>query len=350
VEKKTNNDYSNLKLTTGFNNTVRNTNMIFEKELAAAISAVQKASRVCKTVSEKSSAIFSVQKEDHSPVSVADLASQALITLALREYYPEDPIVGEEEAKTIQQHKHLGNKVLDLIRKETNALDLETLLEIVDYGSKSFDSNKRFWTVDPIDGTKGFLRGDQFAVALALLERGQVVLGVLGCPNMVIDNTKPQNRGVLMYAVKGHGAFAMPLNGQNPKKVFVDSITRVSMARFCESVEKNHASHDQHQKIADALGITATPCRMDSQVKYAALARGEASIYLRLPRIKDYREKIWDHAAGSIIVEEAGGKVTDFKGNPLQFNLGKKLENNIGILATNKRLHTQVLDAIAEVI
>jgi HAL2 family 3'(2'),5'-bisphosphate nucleotidase len=324
--------------------------MLFEKELAAAINAVQKASRMCKTISEASSSISSVKKEDHSPVSVADLASQALITLTLREYFPEDPIVGEEEAKTIKQHKHLGNNVLELIQKETNALNLEALLEIVDYGSKSFDSNKRFWTVDPIDGTKGFLRREQFAVALALLEQGQVVLGVLGCPNMTTSNTELQPLGTLLYAVKGQGTFIMPLNGQNPEKVFVDSITTVSMARFCESVEKKHAAHDQHQKIADALGITAAPCRMDSQVKYAALARGDASIYLRLPREKDYKEKIWDHAAGSIIVEEAGGKVTDFKGNPLQFNLGKKLENNIGILATNAHLHTQVLDAIAGVI
>jgi HAL2 family 3'(2'),5'-bisphosphate nucleotidase len=324
--------------------------MLYEKELAAAINAVQKASRMCKTISEASSSISSVKKEDHSPVSVADLASQALITLTLREYFPEDPIVGEEEAKTIKQHKHLGNNVLELIQKETNALNLEALLEIVDYGSKSFDSNKRFWTVDPIDGTKGFLRREQFAVALALLEQGQVVLGVLGCPNMTTSNTELQPLGTLLYAVKGQGTFIMPLNGQNPEKVFVDSITTVSMARFCESVEKKHAAHDQHQKIADALGITAAPCRMDSQVKYAALARGDASIYLRLPREKDYKEKIWDHAAGSIIVEEAGGKVTDFKGNPLQFNLGKKLENNIGILATNAHLHTQVLDAIAGVI
>lgn len=324
--------------------------MIFQKELASAIKAVQKASRTCKTVSEASYPISSVNKEDRSPVSIADLASQALITIILRESFPEDPIVGEEEAKTIQQHKQIGNKVLELISKEASPLTLETLLEILDYGSKAFDPNKRFWTVDPIDGTKGFLRGDQFAVALALCEKGQVVLGVLGCPNMTINIDESQKQGALFYAVKGQGTFIMPLNDQNPQKVSVDSITRVSLARFCESVEKNHASHDQHKKIADALGIKAAPCRMDSQVKYAALARGDASIYLRLPRKTDYREKIWDHAAGSIIVEEAGGKVTDFSGNPLQFNLGKRLENNIGILATNGHLHAQVLDAIAQVV
>lgn len=324
--------------------------MVFETELTAAVLAVKRASEICRSISETSSPISSVQKKDHSPVSIADLSSQTLITTILREHFPEDPIVGEEESETIQKHEDLGNKVLNLMKSEAIDLNFESLLKTLDYGSKAFDPNKRFWTVDPIDGTKGFLRGDQFAVALALCEQGQVILGVLGCPNMTMNHDEFQKRGVLFYAVRGHGSFMMPLKGQDRNKVTVDSVTKVSMARFCESVEKNHASHDQHRKIAEVLGITAAPCRMDSQVKYAALARGDASIYLRLPRKKDYREKIWDHAAGSIIVEEAGGIVTDFKGNSLQFNLGKKLENNIGILATNGHLHSQVLDAIAAVV
>jgi 3'(2'), 5'-bisphosphate nucleotidase len=89
---------------------------------------------------------------------------------------------------------------------------------------------------------------------------------------------------------------------------------------------------------------------MDSQAKYTAIARGDASIYLRLPREKAYREKIWDHAAGFIIVEEAGGSVTDFQGKPLDFLAGRTLKNNKGIVATNGHLHRQVLDAIAQVV
>jgi 3'(2'), 5'-bisphosphate nucleotidase len=324
--------------------------MNFTKELNTAINAVKKASRICRWISETSSKVSSVEKDDHSPVSIADLASQAVITCTLLEDFPDDPIVGEEEAGTLQKHQNLAQKVLQLASRETRITKLDELMENIEYGSRPFDPVKRFWAVDPIDGTKGFLRGDQYAVALALLNQGQVILGVLGCPNMPVDSNRSNHMGALVYAVRNQGAFIMPLEGNQSRQVSVDSVTDVRMARFCESVEKNHASHEQHQKIAESLGIMAAPCRMDSQVKYAALANGKASIYLRLPRTKHYREKIWDHAAGSIIVEEAGGKVTDFKGKPLQFNLGKKLENNIGIVATNKSLHDKVLDAIAHAI
>ena len=88
------------------------------------------------------------------------------------------------------------------------------------------------------------------------------------------------------------------------------------------------------------------PYRIDSQCKYAAVARGDASIYLRLPTSAEYREKIWDHAAGAIVVEEAGGTVTDVHGNALDFSCGRKLENNQGIISTNGRFHAEVVDAV----
>ena len=136
----------------------------------------------------------------------------------------------------------------------------------------------------------------------------------------------------------------------DPSPVSVDRIKEGSDARFCESVESAHASHEVHQKISSVLGITNPPLRLDSQVKYAAIARGDASIYFRLPRQKEYREKIWDHAAGAIVVEEAGGKVTDFQGHPIDFSAGKRLINNRGIIATNGHLHQAVLEAISQVV
>ncbi len=324
--------------------------MALEKELSVALEAVRKASGLCLKVLNGSSAISSVKKDDRSPVSVADLGSQATVTLYLLERFPGDPVVGEEEAETLRRHGELKEKVLELVRDVNGAIDEKTLLDTVDYGAKDFDPGKRFWTLDPIDGTKGFLRGDQFAVALALVEDGQVVLGVLGCPNLSADDSGSGKKGSMLYAVRGMGAFATPLDGSGKIEVGVDNVAEVASARFCESVEEAHASHDKHRLIAESLGIVAAPCRMDSQVKYAALARGDASIYLRLPRSLEYREKIWDHAAGAIIVEEAGGKVSDFKGNPLRFNQGRKLVANVGILATNGRLHEKVLRAIADVL
>ena len=119
-----------------------------------------------------------------------------------------------------------------------------------------------------------------------------------------------------------------------------------SEARFTESVESGHSDQDESARIAALLGIKHPPVRMDSQAKYAALARGDASIYLRLPTRADYVERIWDHAAGYRIVLEAGGQVTDVNGEPLNFGLGRGLSSTKGVVVTNGRLHERVLAAV----
>ena len=93
-------------------------------------------------------------------------------------------------------------------------------------------------------------------------------------------------------------------------------------------------------------GISSPPMRIDSQAKYAVVARGEADLYLRLPTRVDYSEKIWDHAAGALIVTEAGGAVTDIRGLPLEFNHGVALAANRGVIVSNGRLHDRVIEAI----
>ncbi len=85
---------------------------------------------------------------------------------------------------------------------------------------------------------------------------------------------------------------------------------------------------------------------MDSQAKYAAVARGDAHAYLRLARDDVYREKIWDHAAGMLLVTEAGGVVTDQTGRPLDFGEGRRLESTRGILAAPPPVHATLLEAL----
>jgi len=87
---------------------------------------------------------------------------------------------------------------------------------------------------------------------------------------------------------------------------------------------------------------------MDSQAKYGCLARSKDSggVYLRMPTGTGYREKIWDHAPGQLIVEEAGGIVTDSRGEPLNFGLGRTLGENYGIVACAKDLHPRLLEAV----
>ena len=124
-------------------------------------------------------------------------------------------------------------------------------------------------------------------------------------------------------------------------------ISSLSQASFCESVEAGHSSHGTNARIAELLGITAPSVRMDSQAKYASIARGDGDVYLRLP-VGDgsYQEKIWDHAAGSLLVEEAGGRVSDIRGKVLNFGVGRTLRENRGVVASRKELHDQVIDAV----
>ena len=97
--------------------------------------------------------------------------------------------------------------------------------------------------------------------------------------------------------------------------------------------------------MAARLGITEPPVRLDSQAKYATVASGEADVYLRLPTRADYREKVWDHAAGALIVAEAGGTVTDVDGRR-STSAGATLAANRGVVATNGRLHRPILEAL----
>jgi 3'(2'), 5'-bisphosphate nucleotidase len=201
--------------------------------------------------------------------------------------------------------------------------------------------------LDPIDGTKGYIRGDQYAIALALIENGKVVFGILGCPNLPFGGLGADGpRGVLLTARRGEGAVLMDMNSGVSRQILVTEESDPSKAVFCESFESAHTAHGVSAEVVHALGVNVAPARLDSQCKYAVVARGEAGVYTRLPTREDYEEKIWDHAAGVIIVEEAGGAVTDARGEPLDFSQGRTLRRNKGVVATNGHLHGDVIAAV----
>jgi 3'(2'), 5'-bisphosphate nucleotidase len=316
-------------------------------ELRAAIAAVRAASRVCREVQRRMVADL-LEKRDKSPVTVADFASQAIVCRSLAAAFPADPIVAEEDSDDLRQEGNatVRDAVVERVGAEIGSrVGAEEVLAWIDRGSADAKDG-RYWTLDPIDGTKGFLRGEQYAVALGLIEAGEVVLGVLGCPNLP---TPDSGRGALFAATRGGGARALPLwvEGDSPgAPVVVDRIRSASQARFCESVESEHSDQAESARIASLLGISSEPLRIDSQCKYAAVARGDASIYLRMPTREDYRERIWDHAAGKLLVESAGGRVTDVDGCALDFGCGATLHRNRGIVATCGSIHDEVLAAI----
>ena len=324
--------------------------MAYEAELSAAIDAVQKASRLCRAVQQRLVAGSTLQKGDRSPVTVADFGAQAVVSRLLALEFPHDALVGEEDASALRGNDAMRAQVVDGVLSVLPDLHQDEILDAIDRGVHPGGPG-RHWTLDPIDGTKGFLRLEQYAVALGLIVDGEVELGVLGCPNLPVDAAAPDGpRGCLFWAVRGGGARWRPLDGGDVHPLFVDEVGDPSEARFCESVESGHSNQDHAAQVAAKLGIHKPPYRIDSQCKYAAVARGDASIYLRLPTRADYVEKIWDHAAGFRIVTEAGGTVTDVAGQPLDFGLGRQLSRNRGVIVTNGRFHDQVLGAVQSVL
>ena len=309
-----------------------------ETELEAALDAVRAACAATVAVACETD-LGRLDKADRSPVTVADFAAQVCAAKVLFERCPDVPLVAEEGSEQLREadNAHILARVAR-VSTESEA----GVLDCLDLGAAAARS-ERYWTLDPIDGTKGYLRGKQYAVALGLIENGSPRLGVLGCPNL--DGRV--GRGVVLYARRNEGCWETGLEpGSPPRRVAVGRCDEAANLVVCESVESGHSRHDVAASVAERLGVQAAPRRADSQVKYALVARGDAHVYWRLPTRVGYEEKIWDHAAGALIVTEAGGRVTDIDGRSLDFSCGKTLSANRGVLATNGPVHEEILRAI----
>jgi 3'(2'), 5'-bisphosphate nucleotidase len=318
-------------------------------EVITAIRATLTASSLCQEVRKNLVQGESILKDDRSPVTVADYGSQAVVCKLIKEAFPNDTIVAEEDSKELQktEYSKILGQVTDYVNGFIPNASSREVCSWIDFSSHVVAD--RFWALDPIDGTKGFLRGDQYAIALALLENGIVKLGILACPNLYVDKDQPHGKkGCLFLALRGKGSIQMDLNGEQKRILSVSKVENPSEASYTESVEPNHADHLLHQRIAQKLKISKSPLRMDSQAKYGIVSRGDVTFYLRVPSPSEpgYKEKIWDHAAGLIIAEEAGGKVTDALGHPFDFSCGTRMERNYGIVVTNGILHDLILDAL----
>lgn len=364
----------------------------YSQELEVAVKAVHMACLLCRRVQE--SLIFQrnvhVQsKDDDSPVTVADWSVQATVSWVLSEAFGSEnvSIVAEEDVEALSKTNSAG--LLNAVTKTVNeslaeapnfgirspAMPLNTseVLEAISRCNSTGGPTGRFWVLDPVDGTLGFVRGDQYAVALALIEDGEPVLGVLGCPNYPMKKewlsyqngyhrivsrltSASWDKGCVIYARKGSGgAWMQPLLQKEKKYVWpnsarqinVSTIDNPALATFCEPVEKANSSHSFTAGLAYSVGVRNQPLRVYSMVKYAAIARGDAEIFMKFARA-GYKEKIWDHAAGVVIIQEAGGVVTDAGGHPLCFSKGMFLEGlDRGIIASSgATLHEKIIRAV----
>ncbi len=323
----------------------------YGEEAMFAVRVVGMAAKLCREI-QSEMVTQALEKSDRSPVTVADFASQAVVASLLMDTYPQDPLIAEESSQTLQVAE--GAKTLKAVTAYVARIhegaESEDVCRWIDHGDgKTAD---RFWTLDPIDGTKGFLRGDQYVTALALLEAGQVAVGALGCPNLNHQfESEIGGEGVVVVAIRGQGCWALKMEGKSLGKLSVSTIVDPGQARVLRSFESSHTDSGKLELIIKRLGTAHPPVLMDSQVKYALMAAGKGELLFRLlsPAQPGYVEKIWDQAAGSIVVEEAGGKVTDLRGNTLDFTRGRGLTENIGVFASNSHLHDNALEIVCSI-
>jgi 3'(2'), 5'-bisphosphate nucleotidase len=289
-------------------------------------------------------------KADTSPVTLVDFAVQAVVARRLAVRFPDDLLVGEEDAAALRDPAAgaLLSRVAAAVHVVDPDLSVDAMLDAIDRGRG--EPGARFWTLDPIDGTKGLLRGGQYVIALALVVEGQVQAGAIGCPRLSLPvGGRVERDGVeggVALAVRGRGSWWMPLGSDEIAPLRVSDVSEPTRARIAHSVEESHSDTNRLNELRAALGIQAPPVLMDSQAKHVMVAAGEADLLFRFPR-EGYREAIWDQAAGTLLVEEAGGRMTDLGGRPFDFSTGRRMTANDGVLASNGRVHEAVLEALA---
>ncbi|XP_024540678.1 PAP-specific phosphatase HAL2-like [Selaginella moellendorffii] len=365
---------------------------VYAQELEVAARAVQLGCMLAQRVQERilRKEENAGSKDDKSLVTVADWGVQAVVSWVLSQAFGEEvSIIAEEDTKglkgmngiqTLQRVVAVVNECLSQasvvgLTPPSRKLGTIEVLRAINKGNSEVRSS-RSWVLDPVDGTLGFVRGDQYAIALGMIEDGRVVLGVLGCPNYPM---RPQwlnyhqkyyrlaskiappppgkwHKGCVLTSAKGAGqAWMEPLVWNSdgsfllnpPRVVAVSPVDDPAQATFCEPVEKANSSHSFTEGVADSLGLRKRPLRVYSMAKYAAIARGDAEIFMKFARA-GYKEKIWDHAAGVLIVEEAGGVVTDAGGRPLDFSKGRYVEGlDRGIIVScGTGLHRRIISAV----
>ncbi|CCH62248.1 hypothetical protein TBLA_0G03110 [Henningerozyma blattae CBS 6284] len=355
---------------------------MYSKELVVATQAVRKASLLTRriqsqVISNRNNS--TIIKDDKSPVTVGDFAAQTIIINTIKANFPNDSIVGEESADDLSDE--FLSRILSLINendeiytrdypceddvypfKDGQDFPLATtddVRRVINMGNYQGGRSGRFWCLDPIDGTKGFLRGDQFSVCLAFIVDGKPQIGCVGCPNLSLESYGGQDTtgfdkfGYLYRAHRDHGAFisVASLPRLNWSALKCNTLTDTNQMVSLEGVERAHSDHDEQDMIKSRLGMKQTR-HLDSNVKYCLLASGLGDAYLRIPLTMEFQEKIWDHAAGNVIVLESGGIHTDAMENvPLDFGNGRTLATK-GVIATcgPAELHTKVVTTAGEII
>jgi 3'(2'), 5'-bisphosphate nucleotidase len=298
----------------------------YNKELSLAVDLVRDASRITEWFKTKK--ISSYIKNDKSPVTLADFASQIFIISKIKKNFPKDQVIAEEDASVF-----LNSNVLNILKKCYTALNYiieENLKDILTYRGPV---SRRQWTVDPIDGTKGYQKNLIYAIGIGFMVDSKPTICAIGAPNY-------RNRALAIFsAQKNHGA-KLSYGNHAFTKVNVSNNQKIETFRFCHSL---HYDEPWVLKFASILGITNF-VQIDSMAKLCMVAEGSADIYIK--PLDMTRSFTWDFLPGDLLIKEAGGKITDLRGNNIKYNNEKCLVNTPGLIASNGQKHEELISTL----
>jgi len=245
---------------------------------------------------------------------------------AVMKLYNQDfSIDHKQDSSPVTEADLLSNKLLVKILEKTN---IPILSEEIKDNPERLNSNK-LWIIDPLDGTKDFIqKTDEFSIMVGLVENGKPVLDIVYAP--ALDK--------IYYAEKGQGAF-VESNGKT-KKLKVS--THSNYQDWTILVSRNHLGKEE-VTLSEKLNFKKKKPTGSIGVKLGIIAEGSAEMYLHA--IDKTWE--WDVAAAEIILNEAGGTVTDIDGEKMKFN--KEVPKNFrGILATNGFRHEEIVQELKQ--
>lgn len=352
----------------------------YRRQLEVAIAAAQTAAQISRVAlsaaHQAGGGSFDLVKDDLSPVTVADFAIQAFLARTLGDAFPDAGFMGEESADELRRDPKLAARVLAVIAQcaggdDSLFRDVGDLCAVIDSCTAldpSAAGARSIWVVDPIDGTKTFIRGEQYAINIALLESGNQILSVVACPLLSIDATAPvtdasidlTGRGCILYAVRGHGAYVRPLLGEEPGEVqtgrklelYAERLTSLRDLRCvtCWALLDSGLG-EVHQAVAEQLRVPFPGCDLLGWVpRWVVLALGHANMTVWVYKRRYRYAKIWDHAGAMLLFEEVGGVVTDVHGRRIDLSSGRKLGANFGFVAAPRHLHHLVLETVRDVL
>lgn len=296
-----------------------------------------------------------VLKSDGSPVTAGDLAVQMAVCAVLAKRSPDLAVVGEEGEGSVSGDG--GSELLDravaAVRASMGAEAPADPVELLMQPPRQ--PGAKWWTVDPIDGTKGFRSARHYALCLALVESGRATIGVLSCPTLVMGRDPLEvgadtQSGTIYCGVDGQGAWKFqPRDGQRSVTEPMVAVRRpkrtATTLRVCDSIEGGSRA-ERMRGVMTATGLAWNSIALDSQCKYALVAEGAADCFMRVPGSRG-AEKVWDHAPGVVVAQEAGASVSDLCGNPLVF-AGESLDRNVGTLACDREIAPMIHKVAAQ--